>query len=446
MTLRSRDIAIIGAGISGITTAQALSNNIQDLNVEIFEARDRVGGRINSTDGAELIDQSNQAVQNLADRNGVELINTYAPNQVNYRNVIDTSTGALSVSDVVEDLKAAAADFKFDIDLIQNSSDLAKHLATTPLIDYLASKPIGEIARSALMLHQLQEHGLEPTRLSALRFLESAVVQNLLSDKSFYQAGYGKYTVKGGTSVLTDSIAHAIEKNLPIKLDSAIEAINILPDGRFELAISSTPSSPVITDKLVLTIPFGVLRDIEGVLDLPIAQGTRELISSLEYGTNGKYIVTAAGPQAQKLLNPEVNEVLSADAGGAFWVQSQFPERTEQVQFSVFQGGERAEDIQLTPPAYERERILLAIERVYGKIPEGVEVSIRGVNWAKDPYSLGSFPTISVQSGSSAEQFEQSHVGGKIIFAGDFDPRFPQGYIEGAVESALAAADLLLEK
>jgi len=43
-------IAIIGAGVSGLSAADALINRYKLTNVTLFEASDRVGGRVRSVD------------------------------------------------------------------------------------------------------------------------------------------------------------------------------------------------------------------------------------------------------------------------------------------------------------------------------------------------------------------------------------------------------------
>jgi monoamine oxidase len=77
---RSTDIVIIGAGLAGLTAADELSRAGHD--VLVVEGRDRVGGRIHTTEvagvpvdaGATWVAPGHTAVRELADRLGCEIV------------------------------------------------------------------------------------------------------------------------------------------------------------------------------------------------------------------------------------------------------------------------------------------------------------------------------------------------------------------------------------
>ena len=48
MSSDNYDVIIIGAGIAGLTTAYTLKKKVNSLKILILEARDRVGGIINT--------------------------------------------------------------------------------------------------------------------------------------------------------------------------------------------------------------------------------------------------------------------------------------------------------------------------------------------------------------------------------------------------------------
>ena len=77
---RRRDVIVVGAGISGLTTAYRLSR--AGLDVEVLEARDRVGGRawrvpVGETffdAGCEALDHEHETLRRLADEVGAAVV------------------------------------------------------------------------------------------------------------------------------------------------------------------------------------------------------------------------------------------------------------------------------------------------------------------------------------------------------------------------------------
>jgi monoamine oxidase len=296
-------IAIIGAGISGLNAALTL--NDAGIASTVYEAAPEVGGRMhsNTTTWAngqvsewcgELIDTGHTAVQNLAARFGLTLDNLHAaepPGSTEtyffdheYYEFAEADRDFQPVLTVLNQQNAAAP---FPT-LFNSFTPAGQALDRTNLFQWIERfVPGGHASKFGRLLDVAYniEFGRDTIEQSSLNLVYLLVgpttTLNLFgfSDETFH--------IRGGNQ----SLPRAIGQTLPagtIKTLHRLTTISKNGDGTFALCFD-TPSGKkeVTADRVILTLPFGVLR----TLDYSRAGFTalkNTAITELGYGTNAK--------------------------------------------------------------------------------------------------------------------------------------------------------------
>jgi monoamine oxidase len=276
-------VAIVGGGISGLTAALTLAD--AGVASTVYEASDRVGGRMHSdsaywNDGqtsewcGELIDSNHKTVLGLAQR---------------YRLATTDLLGAEPNSS--EDTYYFAGKFypksQADIDFqpIHNAlqGDVSK--ASYPTL-YNLSTPTGH-ALDAMSVHdwidsrvpgghgspfgQLLdvayniEYGAETTDQAALNLVYLLGYKARPGNFAIFGASDERYHIVGGNQRLPEAIAADLERSMPIAMPIArnhrLSAIARGSDGSITLSFDGAP--PVVADQVILALPFAVLRTLD---------------------------------------------------------------------------------------------------------------------------------------------------------------------------------------
>ena len=307
----TRTIAIVGAGIAGLSAALALAD--RGVRATVYEAQARVGGRMHSERafwatgqvseyGAELIDSDHTTIRALAKRFGLTLADVLAGEPKGGEQTVFTRGRYVSE-------KTLFAQFR------TLYPTLAEHLrAATPMTTYARSTTHGrELDNTSvaawidryvrggrrselgeyLDLQYVAEYGIATERQSSLDMIY------WLGRQPDYDATTGafatlgpsdeRYHIVGGN----DRLPHAIAAALPAESLHAhhrLEAIARRSDGRVELVFATpTGSRTVVADVAIVTIPFSVLRNVD-CTRAGFDARKRRAIANLGYGDHSKLI------------------------------------------------------------------------------------------------------------------------------------------------------------
>ncbi len=300
-------IAIVGAGIAGLNAALVLKDN--GLASTVYEASDRVGGRMHSDttswlngqtseDCGELIDSGHVTIQALAARFGLELADLRAAQLPN-------STDTYFFGGRYYSAEQANADFQPVYAALQNDNAAAPFPTTynsfTPagqaldhmsLYQWIESRvPGGHGSKLGQLLDVAYniEYGNVTAEQSALN-----IVYLLYNTDSFeiFGASDERYHIKGGNERLPRAIAAALPPG-SVKLRTRMDGIVKNADGTFTLELINPDGSRSFEkfDHVILALPFSVLRTI---LEGPDYQAAgfdslkKTAITQLGYGKNAK--------------------------------------------------------------------------------------------------------------------------------------------------------------
>jgi len=300
-------IAIIGGGISGLNAALTL----QDAHIAstVYEASNRVGGRMHSDTTSwlngqtsehcgELIDTGHTAVRDLAIKFGLPTVDLHAaepPNSTEtyffdnrYYRKAQANSDFGPVFQALKNDNAAAPFPTLYNSFTQAGFDL-DHMS---LYQWIESRvPGGHTSKMGQLLDVAYniEYGNVTTDQSALN-----IVYLLFNVRQFavFGASDERFHIAGGNERLPKAMAAALPAGA-VKLNTAVDGIVHNADNSYTLDLFSNDTHTFKTfDRVIVAIPFSVLRNIlDGDADYRTAGFTRlkqTAIQQLGYGKNAK--------------------------------------------------------------------------------------------------------------------------------------------------------------
>lgn len=298
-------IAIIGAGISGLSCALALAD--KGIASTVYEASARVGGRIFSNNTGywsdnqvtewcgELIDSNHVTIRALANRFGLPLENVHDAEPVGSTDTYFFNGTYYPRADSVADFQAVYAAVQTDA---ANTDDVltgeltakGKALDRTSIARWIHSRvPGGLGSRMGKLLDAAYatEFGADTRDQSALNL----VYELSASDTNFELYGTSDEVlhILGGNDQLTSAMSNSLAAmGTPIQVGMRMESLRKLPDGTYRIGFDLSGSTQEVNaDLVVLTLPFAVLRSLD-YRHAEFDALKKKAISALGRGRNGK--------------------------------------------------------------------------------------------------------------------------------------------------------------
>lgn len=272
-------IAIVGAGISGLSAAL----NLQDKGfaATIYEASSGVGGRMHSDRGywdqgqvtefcGELIDSGHQTILGLADRFGLPVDDLLAAQPdgstdtywfLNQRySAEQADRDFVPVRQAAED-DADAAGYPTTWDSYTAAGFALDHMS---VFDWIESRvPGGHNSRFGRLLDVAYniEYGADTTDQSALNLLYLLAFQRSKKGFSIFGESDERYHIRGGNQRLPDAIAAVLRD---IRLRWRLTSVAAKASGAVALGFQTPEGAKeVVADQVILTLPFAVLRSLD---------------------------------------------------------------------------------------------------------------------------------------------------------------------------------------
>lgn len=451
----SADVAIVGAGLAGLSCAYELER--RGVVATVYEARDRVGGRTFSMSGfspgqviergGELIDTTHTTMRGYATEFGLTLDNiTRTSGDVAY--FFDGQPWPEAT--VVDEYRAFVEAMRGDLRSI-GSPTARSHTAAdraldlTSLTDYLSSRGAGPLLRQVLDVAYNIEYGIEASEQSALAFLLFAHADRRSRFQPFGIFSDEKFHIREGNQRVALEIARRLAR--PIEHDCRLVRVARTAGGRIELTFRR--GNRTITrahDRVVLTLPFSVLRQVELDSSLALAPEKLRAIRELRYGTNAKTMFAfAARPWLALGSNGSSYSDLAHHQ--ATWETSPTTATATSAVLTDYSGGLRGAALDPSRLAQQTANFLADLDRVYPGASASVRRDARGnavahlEHWPSDPLALGSYTANHVGYFTTIADIE-AEASGNLHFAGEHTSSFYewQGFMEGAALSGVRAA------
>jgi monoamine oxidase len=438
-------IAIIGAGLAGLTCAYRLRE--RGVIATIYEGSDRAGGRCRTRrgdfaagqvaeHGGELIDQSHKHIRQLAQSLGLTLDNVLRA-EVNGTEPFYYFDGSrYTYRDATRDIKAIWQTLHRDLSeagyptLYHSSTARGRELDQLSIAEWIdvsvpggRAAPLGRLLETAYVI----EFGEEATEQSALNLIYLLGFSGQGQLRIFGPSNE-KYHVRGGNDRIVTGLVERLDGQLVT--NAALAAIERTPAGAYLLSFAGG-QSPVTADRVVLAIPSSVMRATVDFSNAGFSPLKQKAIAELGMGTNAKLNVQFARRHWATL---GCNGDSYADTGyQATWEVSRAQAGTPGILVD-YTGGDVARAQSGGGAATLAAQFLAQLEPV---LP-GTTAEWNGLatfdDWLTNPWTLGSYSFWRVGQYTSIAGVEGERSA-NCHFAGEHTSIDFQGYLNGAVES-----------
>src|SRR5439155_11919906 len=303
-------IAIIGGGIAGLNAALTL----QDAGIAstVYEASSRVGGRMHSDTTSwlngqtsehcgELIDSGHKTILGLASRFKLQTVDLLGAEPIHstdtdyffghyYTDVQAQADFNPVWNKVKKDVNAASYPT-----LYNNFTDAGRVLDHMSIYVWIESRvpgghtsPMGQLLDIAYNI----EYGNVTQEQSSLNLVYLLGFSSNPGNFQIFGASDERYHIVGGNERLPQAIAASLSPDT-VQLNTALTGIVRNPDATYTISLKSgSTTSTRVVDRVIMAIPFSVLRTILTSDSAFRAAGFDSLkqtaIQELGYGKNAK--------------------------------------------------------------------------------------------------------------------------------------------------------------
>jgi monoamine oxidase len=434
--MRGTSVVVAGAGLAGLCAARELAK--QGAAVTVIEARSRIGGRVltarepflyrqHAEVGADLIEESQDELRRLIRDVGLRTARILRDGFTGVRRQgqggrLRGPKGWLELQKRLQPEVRA-----FCLSEQRWDSGVAESLAGESVAQWLDRIRASRDVRATTI--GLRGFFLaDPDQLSLLALVDQFAEEGAPGRERMYR-------ILGGNDRLPATLAKPLEKKL--HLGTALRRVRQRVDGVAVSVEEKGRVSEIRADYLVCTIPATTLREVDFEPPLPHLQ--HEAVLKLKYGAATRSALQFSAATWRKRGKPRA---FGTDLPvGAVWDgnEEQKSGQVRQAGILTLLAGGRAS---------AATRAVLAAEGPSGIIRQLTWLDVKAaamsrwtsVSWEDDPWSRGGYSYFD-PAFAPALRYWLARPFGRVFFAGEHTSVRWQGYMNGAVETGMRAAE-----
>ena len=428
-------VVVVGAGIAGLTVANALAN--AGVACVVVEARDRVGGRLHTIDlagcpvdigGSWIHHPVGNPLRAFADQVGVGCRDG---DPLPEMAAFDFGEGRrLSPGEVRAEISTVYEAFPAALDRLRR--ELGPGASAAEGIDAFvegADLPAAAARRARQGLRAIIEgESADLPERQSLRWMWNELE---------YEGGFFGDLPSGGYR----SLVRAMADGADVRLNFDVAEIAVGPDG---VDVRSAAGPAEDGSHVVVTVPLGVLKDRRPTFSPALPRDRVAAIDRLGFGRFEKVVLTfdeafwrAAGLPHLMLFPRDPDE-------STMWMigQDAFGGGPALVLF-IFHGV-AGRMLEMTPDGAADWVRGMLVDAIGAPCPEPTAVAV--TSWTTDRYSLGAYSHIPPGAAPADADLLGEPLHGRLLFAGEHTQSARLVYADGAMASGIREAKRLLQR
>jgi len=429
----SHDVLVLGAGLAGLAAARDLAAAGAD--VQVLEARDRPGGRVEQAVlddgravqlGGEVVGSFHTAYLELAAELGLAMEPSYVavPGAMSWDLFEGAGQGEwppfFTPADVADAQRVEAACVALAATVDPDDPWSHPDAAALDAISFAGWLREQRARPAVRRLHELGALALAGGSTERLPLLGQLRMISVAGAEEIY--GYERWEgmrLAGGSATLALLMAHGLGDRL--RLGARVTGLDVSPSGSRATLASG---EELRAEAVVCALPVGPLRDvaIRGVSDARLASLHRQ-----RQALAAK--VVAAYPEPVWL-----HAGASGLADGEGLISSTWPQDRDVL--SMLVAPERFSHFLAAPPPARRAEVLACLARLYGEAAREPDALLERA-WGTDPFTQGYVAQWAPGDLTAVGPLHGTHEPPFYVCGSD---HWVAGYMEGAVRTGRAAA------
>jgi monoamine oxidase len=436
----TRKIAVIGAGLSGLCTAYELNGIGYD--VTVYEARDRVGGRVESLlgfasgktveGGGELIGSNHSLWNSYRMKFGLKFSDVKEYKNSPYRmngHTLSFEESSKLMDELDKELKHLSDLAETIVDAFEPwSNPDSSRLDNMTITEWLAPRKCSEECKDAIELLLAADNGIpanEQSLLGVLAMIKGGGLDRYWTDSELYRCKGGNQQLAKKFEAALNTPSQRVFCNCPIGF--------ISPSGSRVSLGSKSDGDLGIFDDIVLSVPPSVWCKINFSAFPELAS---KLSVAPELGRNVKALMRL---KSRFWQNYASSPTLSQDGPVDLTWETTEAQKSEEYVMVAFSGAKDA-DTCIGWPAEEREKMYVeALSAAYPRLDEAID-AFEFKDWPNEDWSKASYYFPRPGEVLKWGPFWRAGYDGWLHFAGEHTCYAFIGYMEGALNSGYRLA------